>query len=190
LPATERRSAIVEAALVVFTSVSYARATTSEIARAAGVSEPILYRHFGSKRELWLACLDAAWVEMRSLLEDWIALHARAESGSAAGQRAPAESPRLPSLWLHGLSDAADDPSLRNAVRTHMRDVHNTLAGALRKQQAAGGIAPDRDPDAEAWVFVAGALLRSVADRLGGVLGPAELEAIGRERRRWLSGSI
>ena len=29
----------------------------------------------------------------------------------------------------------------------------------------------DRDPDAEAWIFVAGGLLRSFADRLGGVLG-------------------
>ena len=29
----------------------------------------------------------------------------------------------------------------------------------------------DRDPDAEAWIFLAGGLLRSFADRLGGVLG-------------------
>ena len=40
---------------------SYSGATTAEIAREAGVSEPILYRHFGSKRDLYLACLDEAW---------------------------------------------------------------------------------------------------------------------------------
>ena len=61
LPAAERRQAIVDAALRVFASGSYSGATTAEIARAAGISEPILYRHFASKRELYLACLEAAW---------------------------------------------------------------------------------------------------------------------------------
>ena len=52
LPAAERRRAIVRAALRVFSSTSYAGATTAEIAREAGVSEPVLYRHFASKRAL------------------------------------------------------------------------------------------------------------------------------------------
>jgi len=52
LPAAERRQAILEAALRVFSNSSYDGATTAEIAREAGVSEPILYRHFASKREL------------------------------------------------------------------------------------------------------------------------------------------
>ena len=55
LPAEERREEIIRAALRVFTATSYAGATTAEIAREAGVTEPILYRHFASKRALWLA---------------------------------------------------------------------------------------------------------------------------------------
>ena len=62
----ERRAAVLEAALELFATTSYASATTAEIARAAGVSEPILYRHFASKRDLWLACLDAAWDDVRA----------------------------------------------------------------------------------------------------------------------------
>ena len=69
LPAAERRRAIVRAALRVFSSTSYAGATTAEIAREAGVSEPVLYRHFASKRALWVACLDVAWEETRKRLE-------------------------------------------------------------------------------------------------------------------------
>ena len=69
LPAAERRRAIVRAALRVFSSTSYAGATTAEIAREAGVSEPVLYRHFASKRALWVACLDAAWEETRKRLD-------------------------------------------------------------------------------------------------------------------------
>ena len=60
LPAAERRQAIAEGALRVFASGSYSGATTADIAREVGVSEPIIYRHFGSKRELYLACLDLA----------------------------------------------------------------------------------------------------------------------------------
>lgn len=189
LPAQERRDAIVAAALDVFTSASYAKATTAEIARAAGISEPILYRHFGSKRDLWLACLDAAWQEVRVILDEKIVLQAGTAAIPDAELRSPWESPRMPNLWLQGITEAADDPTLRDAVRAHLREVHDTVASLFRERQTAGAIPGDRDADAEAWVFVAGGLLRSVADRLGGVLSPAELEAIGRERRRWLSGS-
>ena len=48
---------------------SYARSTTAEIARVAGVSEPIIYRHFPSKKELWFASLDEAWRELRAAIE-------------------------------------------------------------------------------------------------------------------------
>ena len=69
LPAAQRRATVVAAALEVFGSGSYAGSTTAEIARAAGVSEPIIYRHFPSKRELWFACLDQAWSDLRTAIE-------------------------------------------------------------------------------------------------------------------------
>jgi hypothetical protein len=43
----------------------------------------------------------------------------------------------------------------------------------------------DRDPVAEAWIFVAGGLLGTMDHRLGGVLG-ADLQRVRAERRRWL----
>ena len=65
LPAAERRAAVVDAALRVFGAGTYSGATTAEIAREAGVTEPILYRHFGSKRDLYIACLDEMWRRLR-----------------------------------------------------------------------------------------------------------------------------
>ena len=85
LPAAERRRAIVRAALRVFSSTSYAGATTAEIAREAGISEPVLYRHFASKRDLWIACLDVAWEETRRRLAGKIALFT---GGDTAGRAA------------------------------------------------------------------------------------------------------
>lgn len=189
LPAAERRASLVEAALEVFATSTYAGATTAEIARAAGVSEPILYRHFGSKRDLWLACLDAAWDEVRGVIEEKLALLASGVAIPEAEMRSPWESPRMPNLWLQGITEAGDDEALRDHVRRHMIEVHTFVADLFRDQQRAGRMPKDRDASAEAWIFVSGGLLRSVGDRLGGVVTPDDLAAIGRERRRWLSGT-
>jgi AcrR family transcriptional regulator len=186
LPAGERREAIVRAALRVFTSTSYAGATTAEIAREAGVTEPVLYRHFASKRDLWLSCLEVAWDETRAMLREKIATFT---VGGAPPTRSPWRSPQMPNLWLQGLTEAGEDPVVRRAIRRHMREVHDFVAGEIRRGQETGVIPADRDANAEGWVFIGGGLLRSVADRLGGVLSPSDLEAISRERIRWLTGS-
>ena len=187
LRAPERREAIVAAALTVFTASSYAGATTAEIARAAGVTEPVIYRHFPSKRDLWLACLDAAWDEVRTALEERGRLHADGALLPPSRARSPWERPTLPNLWLQGLGEAGDEPETHAHVREHMREVHDVVAEVLRAQQRAGHVPAERDAGAEAWIFLAGGLLRSVADRLGGVVSDAELAAIARERRRWLT---
>ncbi len=191
LPAAERRTAIVAAALQVFGSGSYAGSTTAEIARAAGVSEPIIYRHFASKRDLWFACLDEAWRELRTAIELKAATVTR--GGALADvdtvKRSPWSNPLLPNLWVQGVTEAGEDEEIQHHVRSHVREVHDFVAQMMRGYQAVGAMPLDRDPDAEAWTFLAGGLLRSFADRLGGVLGAAEFAAIGRERLRWLSGA-
>jgi hypothetical protein len=69
-----------------------------------------------------------------------------------------------------------------------MRDVHDFMADGIRGAQTAGAIAKDRDPNAEAWIFLAGILLLSVADRLGGLIEDDDFAAIAAQRIRWLSG--
>jgi AcrR family transcriptional regulator len=190
LPAAERRAALVEAALRVFSEGSYAGATTAHIAREAGVSEPILYRHFGSKRELYFACLDDAWGRIRSRIEAEIEARGAAEGWRAMGPATLREMKVLvPSLWMQAVTEAGEDAEIRRHVRAHMREVHDFFADVLRRVQAEGGIEPDRNPEAEAWIFVAGSLLVSIADRLGGPLRAEDFEQIKHERMRWLCGS-
>lgn len=57
LPAPERRRLIEAAASEVFAERGYAGTSLDEVARRAGVTKPIIYRHFGSKKELHLALL-------------------------------------------------------------------------------------------------------------------------------------
>jgi AcrR family transcriptional regulator len=193
LPAAERRLAILDAALGVFAGGSYSGATTADIAREAGVSEPILYRHFASKRELYLACLDAAWASMREAFDEKIAELGDREAVAAIGAASRAfhasGGVRPVTLWMQALTEAGEDAEIQGFLRLQLREVHDYVAGALRRAQAAGGVPADRDPEAEAWIFVGAALLLTFADRLGGLLGPDDFEAMAAQRRRWLTGS-
>jgi AcrR family transcriptional regulator len=192
LPAAERRQAILEAASRMFSSGSYAGTTTAEIAREAGVSEPILYRHFASKSDLWCACLDGAWARFRAGIEAKLSELGEENGIAAIGQtslRLRHLRVLMPTLWIQGVTEAVDDPEMQRAVRRHMREAHAFVADVLRRTQTAGGMPADRDADAEAWIFIAGGFLFSVADRLGGVLTQDDLNGIRRERQRWLLGS-
>lgn len=57
-PRDERRAMLLNAALEVFTQAGYHQAAMDEIADRAGVSKPVLYQHFPSKLDLYLAVLD------------------------------------------------------------------------------------------------------------------------------------
>jgi AcrR family transcriptional regulator len=186
LSAGERRQAVLETACRVFSQSSYRGATTSEIAREAGISEPILYRHFGSKRDLYLACLDHAWSAFRAQAEQVIAddpahcLGAIAEAYMVRGRKI-----RVIDLWIQALNEAADDEVIAAAVRRQVREVRDFFAAIIRDGQQRGIVYPDRDPEAEAWLFVAGGLLATMDHRLGGLLGD-DLQRVRHERRRWM----
>lgn len=191
LAATDRRAAIVEAALGVFSERTYGRATTAEIARAAGVTEPILYRHFSSKRALFLECVDEVWRRLREAVEEEIATEPDPTGWVLAVPRAIASLRRRrlapTQLWLHALSEATHDEVIRRHFRRHLREVHDYVAEVLRRAQAAGGVRESRDVEAEAWIGIGIGLLRSVQDRFGGLLGEEEIEAISSSRRAWLT---
>ena len=58
LPIEERRGLIVEAAGRLFGQRGYAATRLDDVAAAAGVTKPLLYRHFDSKQALYLALLE------------------------------------------------------------------------------------------------------------------------------------
>src|SRR5882724_4225849 len=51
----ERREDILDAAMTVFASDGLKGASTDEIARVAGISQPYVFRLFGTKKELFMA---------------------------------------------------------------------------------------------------------------------------------------
>ncbi len=144
LPAAERRASIEEAAARLFAQRGYAATTVEQIVAAAGVSKPILYRHFESKRDLHVRLLERrrdelAAATLERLLEagepDEARLEAMLDAWFAHVEQHPDSSRLL-------FQDVADDVELRQ------------LQQELRGRQRAADVALLREhdpplPDAE-----------------------------------------
>jgi AcrR family transcriptional regulator len=190
MAASGRRAHLLETAARVFTEGSYRGTTTAEIARAAGISEPIIYRHFASKRDLYLATLEYVWENARTGWEQAVAASpgdacAAVEAIGKGHVSVRSAKLQLAELWVQALGEASEDPELRKAIRKHMREVHDFLAGLIRNGQAEGTIVAERDADAEAWIMLAGGILGMVGRRVG-LLDDDEIQAIRAARLAWL----
>ncbi len=190
LPAAERRERLVETALRVFTEGSYRGTTTAEIARAAGVSEPILYRHFASKRDLYLAALDHVWRKARATWEEALAespdVRAALETMGRGHFTVRDCKHQLAELWVQALGEAAEDAELRRHLRRHMREVHGFWVDVIRRGEQEGVLHEGRDAEAEAWMFLAGGILGMVGRRIG-LLDDEDAARIRAARLDWMT---
>ncbi|HEU0317828.1 MAG TPA: TetR/AcrR family transcriptional regulator [Solirubrobacteraceae bacterium] len=113
LPAAERRATIERAAEQLFAERGYAGARIEDIVEAAGVTKPVLYRHFASKQALHRALLErhrAALAE--AALDEYLA-------GGPLEERLPAMLDawfgyveRHPYAWRMLLRETTGDPEL------------------------------------------------------------------------------
>lgn len=95
LPAPQRRALLLTAAGSLFGEHGYDGVTLEQVAIEAGVTKPVLYRHFDSKRALYLALLQA---------------HATALPSFLPGRVDPANPPALEPILDHWLAYAEANP--------------------------------------------------------------------------------
>ena len=119
------------------------RATTADIAREATVSPSRsstgTSRRSGSSTS---PVSTSAWVQLRDQLRGEArerSAEQRAPSCLARTRRWRCAAPKVlvPNLWLQAVTEAGEDPQIQRHLRAHMREVHDYVAGALRR--AAGG---------------------------------------------------
>jgi len=129
LTAGARRRQLFDVALSLFAEHGYAATTMDDIAEAAGVTKPLVYQHFESKRALYLELMD---VFSRELVTRIVKATANAEGprrqvelGFAAYFELMVENEQAFRL-LYG-RDAPDDAELGEALRR----VEETLAQAI-----------------------------------------------------------
>lgn len=112
-PAAVRRAEIIKAADAEFAMNGLAGARLEAIGARAGVSHPRIVQMFGSKRELFLAVVHAAFDRIEAAFED--AEPTLPMLGDAYGRLLQAE-PTVGLIVLHGYAAAADE-AVREAVR-------------------------------------------------------------------------
>jgi len=60
MPAAERREQLLAVALDAFATHGFHQTSMNDVAEAAGITKPVLYQHFDSKRELYVAVIEEA----------------------------------------------------------------------------------------------------------------------------------
>jgi AcrR family transcriptional regulator len=68
VPASERRAALIDAAVHEFAQTGFHGTPVDRIARRVGVAQPYVFSLFGSKRELFLAAVERAHVDVTELM--------------------------------------------------------------------------------------------------------------------------
>ncbi len=109
MAAADRRAAILEAALEVFSERGFGEAALEDVAAQGGISKALIYEHFGSKRELQKVLLDTY---MHDLIENVVGAIAdattdeeRLRAGIDAFLRFSAERPATLMLLTRNVSD-------------------------------------------------------------------------------------
>jgi AcrR family transcriptional regulator len=157
LPADKRRRQIIESSRDVFASQSYAHVGTADLAKAAGISEPALYRHFSGKKELFVATIRATgprllkiWEEISVDYEDPI------ETLWAIGvyyyDHLESHATNM-KLQFRALSEV-DDPEIQGAVRDNFNAFVDFVTATLDEGKTRGIVRADVNTRMVAWQFL------------------------------------
>ncbi len=142
---TERRELIVRAALRLFGRHGYAATRLDDVAAAAGVTKPMVYRHFESKKDLYVALLRRHEADLPTFIE------------RASGHIGPGSSPEVliaasldgwldyveenSDSWLVIFRDQTGDQEIEQARKRVNDSAVQVLAGFIAT--SAPRLAPD-----------------------------------------------
>jgi AcrR family transcriptional regulator len=125
LTAEERRESILDAALTEFAECGYAGTSTEDIAKRAGISQPYLFRLFGTKKELYIASVARCFRETLELFQR-AAEGLRGEEALHAIGQAYMEQLERDRTWLRAQMQAyaaCEDDEIRATVRAGYGDL-------------------------------------------------------------------
>ena len=128
LPRDQRRVQLLDAASEVFASKGYHAAAMDDIADAAGVSKPVLYQHFPSKLDLYLALLDQSCDRLVDVVQEALAsTDDNADRVSPLSRRFTNSSPHSGEFRFVFESDLTGD----GAVQRRLSQVNDEISDAI-----------------------------------------------------------
>jgi AcrR family transcriptional regulator len=157
-PAEVRREEILAAAVRIFARTPYATAGTAEIAREAGIAEPTIYRHFGSKRELYLEALHLCGSTVCHNFQQ-IASHTpnALEALMAMGhwyKQNIVTDPDYVHLRVRAMAEAID-PDVQELLHQGYDEIWAIITEVIRRGQAQGVFTRDITAEGGALLFCA-----------------------------------
>ncbi len=157
LPAAKRRAQLLDCAAELFAERGYARATTAELARAAGVTEPIIYRHFKSKRDLFIALIERTG---KQTIELWREDLANAADPAQRLKTLIGDNPMVSQqgrdayrVFLQAITEV-DDEEIHKAWNTHIHSLHQFLAMELARAQENRRVTRHIPAELIAWLLI------------------------------------
>jgi AcrR family transcriptional regulator len=133
MPRKARRAQLLESALAVFVSQGYHNTAMDDVADSAGVSKPVLYQHFPSKLDLYLALLDAACEQVvgavREALASTTVNKERVAASTAAFYRYVADAGGAYRLVFE--SDLTKEPAVRERVERVTAECAEAIADVI-----------------------------------------------------------
>ncbi|MEX2219410.1 MAG: TetR/AcrR family transcriptional regulator [Phycisphaerales bacterium] len=169
LPASKRREQLLDCAAELFAKYGYARATTAQLAKAAGVTEPIIYRHFDSKRDLFVALIERTG---RETIDFWERHLADAAESTERLRRLLGDNPMVTErgrfayrVILQAISET-EDPVIHDALRNHIKSLHAFLTEELEAAQKEHKVTSRFSAELLAWLLIHIALGYGVLDAM------------------------
>jgi AcrR family transcriptional regulator len=155
----ERKAMILAEATKVFAQKSYREASTGELARASGITEPILYKHFGSKKKLYLAVLNKLSEQFLERFRDLVERRAGNDLLDSLNnflldyRNAAMEDHDSIHLLLNAALES-NDPEIAQIAQAHNRETYTLVHGLLEKAQQQGLISRQLDLSAATWGYL------------------------------------
>lgn len=184
--AEDRRRQLLEVAAELFAKLGYRGATTAELARAAGITEPILYRHFQNKLDLFTTLIYevgdeviAAWeLALADVDEPARRLKILLGANPATHERGRG----VYRVIFQAMTEAEGDPSIADALCKHITKLHGFVKVELTRLQKARAVRDDEPASALAWVLIDVAIGYGILAPLGLPGQTAAARTVGIER--------
>lgn len=154
--APERKAEIIDACLELADRLGPDRMTTNDVARAVGLTQAGIFRHFPSKQALWLAVAETIGERLAAAWARAMALKAPPDARLRALLRAQFEqinaAPAMPAIMFSRELNI-DNPELRQTMRRRLMTFHAHIAALLEEMRASGELRGDLVP-ADAAVYL------------------------------------
>jgi AcrR family transcriptional regulator len=165
LPAEQRRRQLLDVACPIFAETGFHTTSMDDVAAAAGVTKPVLYQHFPSKRALYVELLDdigrRLLAELGSATSQVTSGRERVEAGFAAYFRFVTDNP--PAFRLLFGASVRNDPEFASVVDRVLDDATTAISTLIE----IGGGAEHRRVLAHALIGVAEATSRDALTGTG-----------------------